>query len=545
MTFEEFFTKKKIDLIALKKADNSLYEEFRKHFAAMGEKSFDHTKKFWFNRLRKSYRLEEVIVDQKESKKSVEVKEQQTVTTEQAIPATGFKPRFRAPAIPSKPTTDTVSEVDTNEPTKPETEGTTKPAGFKPRFRAGATKAAIPKDPATETTDATPNAEQETAPIPELQASEGVDKTAAANPISEETKKPAGFKPRFKAGVTKAAITTDPAAETASTDATPNARQETAPTAELQASEATDKTEAVNPASEETKKPAGFKPRFKAGVTKAAITTNPAAEAASTDATPNTEQETPPIPELQASEGVDKTAAANPISEEINKPAGFKPRFKAGVTKAAITKDPTTETGKTDATPNAEQETLPIPELQVPEATDKTEAVNPASEEINKPAGFKPRFKAGVTKAAITKDPTTETGKTDATPNAEQETPPIPELQVSEATDKIEAVNPASEEINKPAGFKHRFKAGVTKAAITKAAITKAAITKDPATETGKTDTPSDTEQETPPTAEQQVPEATDKTEVANPASEEINKPVGFKPRFKAGVTKVKNKDSE
>ncbi|MDH5828633.1 hypothetical protein [Sphingobacterium faecium] len=470
MTFEEFFTKKKIDLIALKKADNSLYEEFRKHFAAMGEKSFDHTKKFWFNRLRKSYRLEEVIVDQKESKKSVEVKEQQTVTTEQAIPATGFKPRFRAPAIPSKPTTDTVSEVDTNEPTKPETEGTTKPAGFKPRFRAGATKAAIPKDPATETTDATPNAEQETAPIPELQASEATDKTAAANPTSEETKKPAGFKPRFKAGVTKAAITKDPAAEAASTDASPNVRPETAPTAELQAAEGVDKTEVANPTSEETKKPAGFKPRFKAGVTKAAITTDPATETASTDASPNARQETAPIPEVQASEGVDKTAAVNPISEETKKPAGFKPRFKAGVTKAAITNDPAAETGKTDATPNAEQETAPIPEQQGSEATDKTEVVNPTSEEINKPAGFKPRFKAGVTKAAITKDS---------------------------------------------------------------------------ATETGKTDTISDTEQETPPTAEQQVPEATDKTETANPASEEINKPVGFKPRFKAGVTKVKNKDSE
>ncbi|WP_400262059.1 hypothetical protein ACFX5U_21195 [Sphingobacterium sp. SG20118] len=465
MTFEEFFTKKKIDLIALKKADNSLYEEFRKHFAAMGEKSFDHTKKFWFNRLRKSYRLEEVIVDQKESKKSVEVKEQQTVTTKEAIPATGFKPRFRAPAIPSKPTTDTVSEVDTNEPTKTETEGTTKPAGFKPRFRAGATKAAIAKDPVTETasTDATPNAEQETASIPELQASEGVDKTAAANPTSEETKKPAGFKPRFKAGVTKAAITKDPAAEAASTDASPNVRPETAPTAELQAAEGVDKTEVANPTSEETKKPAGFKPRFKAGVTKAAITTDPATETASTDASPNARQETAPTAELQASEATDKTAAANPTSEETKKPAGFKPRFKAGVTKAAITTDPLIETASTDATPNARQETAPITEVQASEATDKTAAANPISEEINKPAGFKPRFKAGVTKAAITKDPAAETATTDTTSDTEQEIPPTAEQQIPEATDKTEAANPASEEINKPVGFKPRFKAGVTK----------------------------------------------------------------------------------
>lgn len=67
MTFEEFFTKKKIDLKALKAADEPLFEEFRAHYSAMGEKSFDHSKKFWFNKLRKSYHLaeEETVVIKK------------------------------------------------------------------------------------------------------------------------------------------------------------------------------------------------------------------------------------------------------------------------------------------------------------------------------------------------------------------------------------------------------------------------------------------------------------------------------------------------
>jgi hypothetical protein len=59
MTFEEFFIKKKIDLDALHKAEPALYEEFKLHYAEMGPKSFDHTKKYWFNNLRKLYHLKE------------------------------------------------------------------------------------------------------------------------------------------------------------------------------------------------------------------------------------------------------------------------------------------------------------------------------------------------------------------------------------------------------------------------------------------------------------------------------------------------------
>jgi hypothetical protein len=57
MTFEEFFKKKRIDLAALQSGEPGLFSEFRKHFEQMGEKSFDHTKKYWFNKLRLQYHL--------------------------------------------------------------------------------------------------------------------------------------------------------------------------------------------------------------------------------------------------------------------------------------------------------------------------------------------------------------------------------------------------------------------------------------------------------------------------------------------------------
>ncbi len=51
MTFEEFFKKKRIDLAALEQGEAALFSEFKTHFEQMGEKSYDHTKKYWFNKL--------------------------------------------------------------------------------------------------------------------------------------------------------------------------------------------------------------------------------------------------------------------------------------------------------------------------------------------------------------------------------------------------------------------------------------------------------------------------------------------------------------
>ena len=59
MTFEEFLVKKKIDLAQFKTAEPGLFLEFESHYSQMGEKSFDHSKKFLFNKLRRAYHLKE------------------------------------------------------------------------------------------------------------------------------------------------------------------------------------------------------------------------------------------------------------------------------------------------------------------------------------------------------------------------------------------------------------------------------------------------------------------------------------------------------
>ena len=174
MTFEEFFKKKRIDLIALEKGEPALFFEFKKHFEQMGEKSFDHTKKYWFNNLRKIYHLAAEI---KTEKPKIENQlAEQTVTdslTESAeptpAPKLGFVPKFRAGA--TKPAEEAPAEEKKEEvPTAP------KP-GFTPRFKtANIAKSAD-------------------APVEEKKAEEAPVPT---------TPKP-GFTPRFKAGVTKPA----------------------------------------------------------------------------------------------------------------------------------------------------------------------------------------------------------------------------------------------------------------------------------------------------------------------------------------------------
>ncbi|WP_159632983.1 hypothetical protein [Sphingobacterium composti Ten et al. 2007 non Yoo et al. 2007] len=228
LTFEEFFIKKKIDLSALRKADESLFFEFKDHYAQMGEKSFDHSKKFWFNRLRKVHPLaEEAEVVKKETNvvlpadTKIPSKHQITTAAPTAKPA-GFKPRFKAPIKTN------VEEVISEQPNIDATEVavSAKPAGFKPRFKAGVTK--------------TPSTEESIKGVTPVENKEEI--------TSEPASKPAGFKPRFKAGVTKSTPT-----EETIKDVPPVENKE----------EIT---------SEPANKPAGFKPRFKAGVTKSTPT---------------------------------------------------------------------------------------------------------------------------------------------------------------------------------------------------------------------------------------------------------------------------------
>lgn len=278
MTFEEFFTKKKIDLARLKRAKPDLYEEFRDHYTQMGEKSFDHTKKYWFNRLRKDYLLEEVDLPPVKVKASeILPTASDTEAPSSAMPTSkpaGFTPRFK-PAV-TKPVTKVEKSENTSTEDKPPTEPQTPqkaatPSGFKPRFKPGITPETKKQQPEEDTEKSTASA------------------------------KPLGFKPRFKAGVTEVnKVVEEPKTE--------------APAPEESAPQSTPPI--TSQENQVPTKPLGFKPRFKAGVTQ----TKPKAEE---------EVREPPeeAPKTQSTE----TSTDNPNEDSQarpSKPLGFKPRFK-------------------------------------------------------------------------------------------------------------------------------------------------------------------------------------------------------------------------
>ncbi|MBK0381984.1 hypothetical protein I5M32_03350 [Pedobacter sp. SD-b] len=218
MTFEEFFIKKKIDLDALQTDNPKLFSEFETHYQLMGNKSFDHTKKYWFNNLRKDFPLsDEKENELKESFKPKEIPKPDNTTkiaqedNETTKKATGFKPRFKAP------TEKNTEEIPSSTGSENElvSSPSAKPAGFKPRFKAGAPK---PSQAVL------PNLEEEIIP-------KNLEETKP-----EIANKPSGFKPRFKAVVT-----------------TPPEQNDDVANSSPAVSE-----------NEEEQKPLGFKPRFKA-----------------------------------------------------------------------------------------------------------------------------------------------------------------------------------------------------------------------------------------------------------------------------------------
>jgi hypothetical protein len=182
MTFEEFFKKKKIDLVALEQGEQSLFSEFKTHYEQMGEKSFDHTKKYWFNKLRRQFpaapeiKTEKVIIENQLA--------EQTITESLIEPGTpapklGFAPKFRAPNV-AKPTEEK-PETKADETTPPAENAATKPA-FKPRFQAGMMK---PK-----------------AADSEIGATEKPEVKEENTTPATEVAKPA-YKPRFQVGMAK------------------------------------------------------------------------------------------------------------------------------------------------------------------------------------------------------------------------------------------------------------------------------------------------------------------------------------------------------
>nr|MBC7613186.1 hypothetical protein [Pseudopedobacter sp.] len=130
MTFEEFFLKKKIDLEQLAQYKPEIFAEFKSHFEQMSEKSFDHTKKYWFNDLRRKFPLsEEKETALKEAFKPTEIPSapitEEIKKVSEAPKSTGFKPRFK-PALIQKEKVILEEKVET----------VMKPSGFKPKFKS-------------------------------------------------------------------------------------------------------------------------------------------------------------------------------------------------------------------------------------------------------------------------------------------------------------------------------------------------------------------------------------------------------------------------
>lgn len=189
MTFEEFFKKKKIDLAALESADPTLFSQFRSHFEHMGEKSFDHTKKYWFNKLRRQYPLP---VEIKTEKVHIENPlAEQTITEslleeglKAAAPKPGFTPKLRAAAGHPKSAEEKVGPTGDNA-TPEETERLSaanlpKPGGFTPRF-----KAAAPPKKSDDVIEETSSESSESVKSPD-------------SSLDQQTSPPQPYKPRFK-----------------------------------------------------------------------------------------------------------------------------------------------------------------------------------------------------------------------------------------------------------------------------------------------------------------------------------------------------------
>ncbi|MDB5124546.1 MAG: hypothetical protein JWP94_2675 [Mucilaginibacter sp.] len=165
MDFEEFFKKKRIDLAALEESKPALFSEFKTHFEQMGEKSFDHTKKYWFNKVRRQYPLAPEVKTEKVHIENPVA--EQTVIESLTEPAStpppaklGFVPKFKA-ANPPKAAASAEEKKDD--------EVTTPPArlGFVPKFKAAnLSKPLAPAEDKSKEDAVTPAPEESAAPKP-------------------------------------------------------------------------------------------------------------------------------------------------------------------------------------------------------------------------------------------------------------------------------------------------------------------------------------------------------------------------------------------
>ncbi len=418
LLFEEFFKKKKIDLGSLQQSEPGLFSEFKEHYEQMGEKSFDHTKKFWFNKLRHQFPLPpEVKAERLRPENQIA---EQTVSDMLTVPPVadqiqeghkpgGFKPRFKSPtATPagdaSKADETSATETPSTNDTKPAEVPTAK-VGFKPRFKPGVTTSKPVEPTAAGTAEAGPSEPTKEADAPQEQAA----------PVAN-----VGFKPRFKAGVT----TAKPAEEADKPVVKEEAKAEEPAPASAQAD-----ASSVEPSAAPKM---GFKPRFKAGVTN----TKPS--------TQDAEQNVEPVADNGPAEPNTDTAVQDDTSSNEAAPVpkmGFKPRFKAGVTNTKPTTDVQKEEIPTESAPVVEANN----EAEVKNETSTSDTASPAPK-----MGFKPRFKAGVTTTrSADESPATDPAKEQPSPATPSDsTEPVGEKKEEEPT---EAPAPKL-------GFKPRFK---------------------------------------------------------------------------------------
>ncbi|MES3017043.1 MAG: hypothetical protein V4721_04660 [Bacteroidota bacterium] len=290
MTFEEFLIKKKIDLAQFQTAEPGLFTEFQSHYSQMGPKSFDHTKKFLFNKLRRAYHLKEEPkpVPVKEVVEINEIAAQAEPLLSPTVEATVYTPRFRAGG--------TVKEEPGGESGKRKAESGTgdaaKPA-YVPRFKAAGTTKASPQTPSSpETSDLRPQ-------------------TSDNSPQTSDQPKPA-YVPRFKAPVTTKPAE-EPKEETADKPKPAYVPRFKAPVTAKEEPEGESGKREAESKTGDAAKPA-YVPRFKAPVTK-----QQAPEAS--ELRPQTSENSPQIS--------DPGPAEEPKEEIADKPKpAYVPRFK-------------------------------------------------------------------------------------------------------------------------------------------------------------------------------------------------------------------------
>jgi len=241
MTFEEFFAKKKIDLEQLGKVDPSLFSEFKSHFSLMGEKSFDHTKKFWFNKLRRQFPLASIVKEvppKAESKIAAQAEPLSSPTIEQAKPviaitpeADTVKPAVNKPAFKPRNIPQAKPELKAEEN---ENVVSSAPVSKAPGFKPGNIKPPIVD-------------EQPAAPLASDESAQSAP--VIPEPSNEQPSVKPAFKPRFNM---KNIQQQKPAEEEQ------KAGEHKAPEAK--------ESSAAQKEADETEKPAstsGYKPRFK------------------------------------------------------------------------------------------------------------------------------------------------------------------------------------------------------------------------------------------------------------------------------------------